>query len=88
VFGVLGSELLVAGADLFAEAPGVFNAGWLGALAAEPRTAITDCELAIPLAQVFAATPGATTIRLLFLNDEVTDFAPDTGSLTYTLVGF
>lgn len=86
VTGGVGSELLVAGADLVAQANGVFNAGFLVPLAAEPRTAVTDCELAIPLDRIRAAAPGAARLRFLFVNDEVADYAPDAGYVAFTIV--
>jgi hypothetical protein len=88
VTGEVGSELLVAGAELYRESAGVFNAGLLGPLAAAPRIAVIDCELAIPLARVFAATPGARELHLWFLNDETWDGAPGRGFVRYTLLGF
>lgn len=88
VDGRLGSELLVAGSSLYAEAEGVFNAGFLGLLAAAPQTNVTDCEFAIPLTAIFAASPGTRSLRLSFVNDEVGDLAPSVGSVGYTLVGF
>ncbi len=84
--GAVGSELLVFGSDLYAQAAGVFNAGYLTALSVAPTTAITDCELAIPLAEIYAAHPTASRLRLLFLNDDVFDWAPDSGSVQYTIV--
>ena len=81
-----GSELLVAGSNLFAQAAGVFNNGQLTALAIEPRTAVTDCELAIPLAQIRAAFATASTLRFVFVNDDVSDYAPDTGVVEFTIV--
>ena len=42
--------------------------------------------LAIPLTHVYAFNPGATRIRLLFVTDEVNDFAPEFGHIVYTIV--
>ena len=82
----VGSEVLVTGASLYKQASGVFNDGLLEAIAIEPRTAVTQCELAIPLARIDAVTPGTTKIRALFVNDHVFDYAPDFGYVEIRLV--
>jgi hypothetical protein len=82
----IGSDVLLNGDGLYRQQAGVFNAGVLGTIAIEPRVAITDCEFAIPLATLRAVVPGFTTAKLVFLNDDASDFAPDAGSRSYTLV--
>lgn len=86
VTGSVGSELLVAGDALYAQSNGVFNGGLLQMLAVAPRFAVTDCELAIPLAQIRARSPNASRLRLVFVNDEVNDYAPDAGHVAFTLL--
>lgn len=85
-YGSVGSELMVNGDGLYRQATGVFNDGFLQTLAMTPTSAVTECELAIPLTHLYAVAPGARRIRLVFINDEVNDVAPDSGYLDYTLV--
>jgi hypothetical protein len=75
-----GSELLANGANLFKQATGVFNDGFISALDAAPLTSISECEMRIPLSEIYTANPSATVITLTFLNDDVADYAPDFGS--------
>ncbi len=82
----IGSELLVSGAGLYAQAGGIFNDGYIGPLDINPTTNVVEVELAVPLADIRAAHPGASQLRLLFLNDEVGDRAPDTGALLYRIL--
>jgi hypothetical protein len=82
----VGSELLIAGDSLFQQSSGVFNGGLLQSLSVAPRFAVTDCELAIPLAQIRARTPSASRLRLTFVNDEVSDYAPDSGHVGFTIL--
>jgi len=80
-FQSIGSELLVAGSGLYKQAAQTFNDGFLQTLAANPETNVTQTELAIPLSRL-GNTP---TIRLVLVNDETNDTAPNTGSLTYSM---
>ena len=84
-YGAVGSELLVTGVSLYSEAAGVFNNGYLQDISINPTTSVVDCELSMPLSRIYAATSGAKTIRLVFVNDEVNDVAPDTGYIEYTI---
>ena len=84
--GTVGSELLIAGDSLFVQSAGVFNAGLLQLLSVAPRFNVTDCELAIPLAQIRAQTAGASRLRFTFVNDEVSDYAPDNGYVSFTIL--
>jgi len=85
-YGAIGSELLMFGNGLYAQSSGVFNAGFLETVQVDPVTSVTATEVRIPLGRIYAVKPGATRIRLLFLNDEVTDLAPDSGTISYWLV--
>ena len=84
--GPIGSELLVFGDGLYAQAGGIYNNGLLEGVVINPKTAITETELMIPLGRIYAANPGATRIRLLFRNDDATDLAPDSGTLSYWII--
>ena len=79
----VGSELLVAGADLFKQRKGVFNDGKLQSILAAPKTGVRECELAIPLSRIRAIVPGVQSIRVLAVNDETFDWVPDSGFLEY-----
>jgi hypothetical protein len=81
--GGIGSDLLLAGGELFRQTSASFNAGTLGAIAAAPVVNVTECELAIPWSAVDQVVPGASLLRVLFVNDETWDRAPDAGVLTY-----
>ncbi len=82
----VGSELLIAGDSLFRQKRGTFNDGLLQPLSVNPKTGITECELAIPLQRILDAAPKASRIRLLFVNDQVNDYAPDAGYVEYRLI--
>lgn len=84
--GGLGSDLAVAGDQLFTQSSSVFNTGGLGGIAALPTTNVTECELAIPWTQIDAIAPGAVNLRFVFVDDDGYDAAPDSGFLTYTAV--
>ncbi|MCA8951626.1 MAG: fibronectin type III domain-containing protein [Planctomycetes bacterium] len=84
--GSIGSDLLLAGDGLFTQSSVSFNTGSLGTITALPATNVTECELAIPWAQIDAVNPGASHLRLLFVNDEVSDFAPEAGYVQYDAV--
>ncbi|MEZ5966329.1 MAG: fibronectin type III domain-containing protein [Planctomycetota bacterium] len=86
VSGSVGSELLVAGDSLYVQSAGNFNGGLLQPLSVAPRFSVTDCEFAVPLAQIRAQTANASRLRLLFVNDEVNDYAPDSGHVAFTLL--
>jgi hypothetical protein len=83
--GTVGSELLIFGDSLYQQATGVFNDGFLETLTAIPTTAVTECELAVPLVRIEAAHPGARRVRIALLNDEVFDAAPDAGFIAHTI---
>ncbi|MCA8977348.1 MAG: hypothetical protein KDC98_21680 [Planctomycetes bacterium] len=84
--GAVGSELMLSGAELFTQSSSVFNTGSLGTTPVLPVTGIVECELAIPWSRIDAVQPGASRLRLLFVNDEVSDYAPDTGYLSFEAV--
>lgn len=84
--GGIGSDLAIAGDQLFTQSSGVFNTGGLGPIAALPVTNVTECELAIPWAQIDAIAPGAVSLRFVFVDDDGYDAAPDSGSVGYTAV--
>jgi hypothetical protein len=81
--GGVGSELLLAGNELFEQSAGTFAVRSLGNVAALPFTAVTECEIAVPWAKVDELRPGTTRLRILCVNDEVSDFAPDSGWLLH-----
>ncbi len=85
VTGAVGSELLLSGDGLFAQTATQFNAGFLRTIDINPTTSVTECELAIPLLWIRAAHPTASRIRIEFVNDDVSDYAPDNAPLYYTL---
>jgi hypothetical protein len=84
--GGIGSELLIAGDALYAQEAGVFNAGFLETIAVAPTTDILEWELSVPLARLEEAAPGTDRIRVIFLNDETLDWAPDAGGLGFELL--
>ncbi len=83
--GTVGSELLVAGDTLYQQDVGVFNDGLLQVVPVAPTTNIVECELSIPLSRIYTAAPGAVELRVLFFNDEVSDSAPDSGYVTFSI---
>lgn len=82
----IGSELLYAGGSLYRQRAGIYNDGFLEVASTAPTTQVTDCEIAIPLARIFAIAPDAERIRLLFLNDDAFDYAPNWGTIEVRLV--
>lgn len=82
----LGSELLVFGNQLFKQKTGTYNDGLLQTLEMAPTLQVRDCELAIPLSRIFAVAPKTTRVRILFLNDETFDYAPNFGFVDVRLV--
>ncbi len=81
----IGSEMVVFGNHLFRQTKGEFNAGYIGELEYAPLVTITEAELAIPLDLIKDEYPHASRIRLLFSNDELPDYAPDYGYISYTI---
>ncbi len=86
-FGSVGSELMVSGDTLNRQEDGSFNAGQIQVLSVNPETNVAECELAIPISRIRAESPGTNRIRILFLNDETFDTAPDAGYLEFDIVG-
>ncbi|MBK8978757.1 MAG: fibronectin type III domain-containing protein [Planctomycetes bacterium] len=81
----VGSELLIAGDELFRQQQGEWNVGLIDTLAALPRTAVTTWEMRVPLQAIFDVAPNASRLRLRMVNDDVDDIAPDVGAVLYTL---
>ena len=77
--GYCGSELLVAGDELYRQAREVFNAGFVGPVAYEPTVQITDAELSISIERIRNVVSTARRLRIVLLNDEINDFMPDWG---------
>lgn len=82
----MGSKLLISGDHLYREEAGSYNAGDLGTVQVQPQSNVTRLEFAIPLSIIETRFAGARDIRILFINDKEDDFAPDTGSLPYSLL--
>ena len=49
-----------------------------------PTTNVTECEMAVPWTAIDSVVSGASTIHLLFVNDDVSDFAPDASHIVLT----
>ncbi len=81
----VGSELLVAGNALHTQAAGNFSSGYIGPVTMNPLTSATDIEFAIPLNEIDAQSPGTNEVRILFLNDEVSDYAPGPSGVVYRI---
>lgn len=85
-FSNVGSELMVRGTGLVAQADGVEAALVLQAVAFMPTVDTKECELAVPLARIDAAAGRvAGTIRLVFVDADAGDLAPDSGYLEYRI---
>ena len=81
----VGSELLVAGDALYSQSAGVFSDGFLGTVDMNPLVKATDIEFAIPISEIDLKSPGTTEVRVLFLNDEVSDYAPSPSGIVYRI---
>ncbi|MCA8950473.1 MAG: fibronectin type III domain-containing protein [Planctomycetes bacterium] len=85
-FGNIGAELVVHGDGLHRCAADVAEGERLATIAIAPRRKIEECELALPLALLDAAHGSvATRLRLVFVDDDTGDRAPDRGYLEYAL---
>ncbi|MCR9246323.1 MAG: hypothetical protein NXI31_14925 [bacterium] len=84
--GGIGSDLLLAGDELFTQSAAVFNTGSLGLVQAAPRVNVTECEIAIPWSAIDGIAPSAARLRLVFVNDEVNDYAPGGGHVIYDAI--
>jgi len=85
--GSVGSEIAVAGDALYRQSGSVFADTFLQLIAVNPTTNVEKCELAIPLRRlddVYGLT--TTRLRIMFVNDDVWDAAPDSGHLDFNLV--
>ena len=82
--GVLGSDLMVFGDELYRQETS-FNDGFLGVLAAAVTPSGTGAEIAVPLSHVRAVEPAANSLRITFVNDATRDLAPDDGAATYLI---
>lgn len=85
VSSLVGSELLIAGDSLYAQATGVFNGGLLTSLSVLPTTNVTDWEMAVPLQALRDIAPNVSRLRLRMVNDDVDDQAPESGAVFYRL---
>lgn len=81
--GGIGSDVVLAGDVLYAQSSSSFNTGTLGAVAAAPVLAVTECEMALPWTMLDAVVPGARKLRVVCVNDEVFDYAPGAGYVEY-----
>jgi hypothetical protein len=82
----MGADLLINNNSLYSMATGsTFSTTHITDLSVLPLVAITNMEWAIPLTEIRNLAPAADQIGLVFQNDEVLDFAPDTGHYNYTL---
>ncbi len=82
----IGSELLIAGDRLYTQTASVFADQDLGAISVNPTKKVTQCEMAVPLShldQAYGQT--AHKIRLVFVNDDAWDVAPDYGYVEFDL---
>ena len=85
-YGTVGSDLLVSGDKLFTQEAGTFNTGEVATLAYSPMESTKACEVAIPLAELDKVRGGAAyKVRLVFINDETWDVAPDTGHIEFEI---
>ena len=77
---------MIYGNQLVAQAVGVEAGLTLETIDCNPTTNMKEAELAVPLARLDAAVGGlATTIRLIFLDDDTGDLAPDRGYLEFEI---
>ncbi len=81
----IGSELLIAGAELYRQAAWVWNDGFVANLEVAPTTSVTEWELRVPLQAIRDVAPDASRLRLRMVNDDSGDLAPDVGAIFYTL---
>ncbi len=75
VGGALGSELLIAGDGAYSQAAGAFNTGYLGSVEAAQSEDRLQTEMQIPIALL----GDSREVRVLLLNDETGDYAPNYG---------
>ena len=85
-FSNIGSELMVHGDQLIAQTIAQEDAGVLQALSVNPTSDSKEFELAVPLAAIDSAFGGlAGTVRLIFIDADSGDLAPDSGYLEYKI---
>lgn len=85
-FSNIGSELMVHGDALVQQASGVEFAAQLQSIAVNPRTNMKKCELAVPLSRIDAAAGRvAGKLRMIFVDDDAKDLAPDSGYFEYQI---
>jgi len=82
-----GSDYVINGDSLFSLATGsVFTSQFVRGISAQPLNVNNQIEFSIPLSSL-TVTPNQI-IKLIFLNDELNDYAPEPGfSISYQIVG-
>lgn len=85
-FSNIGSELMVNGNQLVSQAISQEEAGLLQTIVVNPTSNMKEFELAVPLAVIDSAFGGlAGTIRLIFVDADSGDLAPNSGYLEYKI---
>jgi len=79
ISGVIGSDLVINGSKVFSQSQDNFNDGFVGSLNVAGDVASNETEYSVPLHLIRNSYADANTLKLVFLNDEIGDYAPQWG---------
>jgi hypothetical protein len=75
-----GSELLLQGVSMYKQSSGTFDAGYIGTATVSKSVQITQCNMTVPIATLKSQYAALSVVRVIGLNDEISQWIPTAGS--------